>query len=98
MSRALLLSALLVAGCTKSAPKDNGSGDSPKADVVKVPGGDVPPPGMGKAKGGGQENAVATGGADPQKLAADEGKLAIVAPADAKAGAETIAKITVTPA
>lgn len=92
MSRALLLSALFVAACTKSAPKDNGPADQPKPDVVKVPGGDVPPPGMGKGVG---ESAPA--GADPQKLAADEGKLAIVAPADAKAGAETVAKITVTP-
>jgi len=97
MSRALLLSVFLVAGCTKSAPKDNGSGDSPKADVVKVPGGDVPPPGMGKAKGA-PESTGAPGGSDPQKLGADEGKLAIVSPADAKAGAEAVAKITVTPA
>jgi hypothetical protein len=97
MSRALFLSALFLAGCTKSAPKDNGSGEPPKADTVKVPGGDVPPPGMGKSKGG-MEAAQVTGGADPQKLGADEGKLAIESPADAKAGAETIAKITVTPA
>jgi hypothetical protein len=37
------------------------------------------------------------GGADPQKLGPEEGKLAIDAPADAKAGAETTAKITLTP-
>lgn len=94
MSRVLLASALLLAACTKSAPKDNGPADQPK-DVVKVPGGpgDVAPPGMGKPTGESARGA----GADPQKLAADEGKLAIVAPADAKAGAETVAKITVTP-
>jgi hypothetical protein len=95
MSRALLLSALVLAACTKSAPKDNGSGDPPK-DVVKVPGSDVPPPGMGKGRGG--PEVAQTAGTDPQKLGPDEGKLAIVSPADAKAGTETIAKITVTPA
>ncbi len=95
MSRALFLSALFLAGCTKSAPKDNASGDQPK-DVVKVPGSDVPPPGMGKARGG--PDGAQTAGSDPQKLGPEEGKLAIVSPADAKAGTETVAKITVTPA
>ncbi len=96
MSRALLFSALFLLGCTKSAPKDNGSGDQPK-DVVRVPGADVPPPGMGKGIGGVPESAQ-TAGTDPQKLGADEGKLAIESPVDAKAGTETIAKIKVTPA
>ncbi len=96
MSRVLLLSALFLASCTKSAPKDNGAGDSPKADVVKVPGSDVPPPGMGKSRGG--PEGAQTAGTDPQKLGPDEGKLAITSPADAKAGAEAIARITVTPA
>lgn len=95
MSRALLLSALFLAGCTKSAPKDNASGDQPK-DVVRVPGSDVPAPGMGKSRGG--PEGAQTAGTDPQKLGPDEGKLAIVSPADAKAGTEMIAKITVTPA
>jgi hypothetical protein len=101
MSRSLVVAASLVAvlayACTKSAPKDNGTGSDPKtggADRVAVPGGDVPPPNM---KGTGAAE-TAPGGTDPQKLAPDEGKLAIEAPADAKAGAETTAKITVTPA
>lgn len=96
MSRALVFSASILfalVGCAKSAPKDNGSGDQPK-DVVKVPGTDVAPPAMGKTVGSGAESA----GVDPQKLGADEGKLAIESPADAKAGTETIAKIKVTPA
>lgn len=94
MSRSLLFAALLVVGCTKSAPKDNGGGTDPKGspDKVVVPGGDVPPPKMGV---GGAETAQASG--DSQKLAADEGKLAIEPSADAKAGAEATAKITVTP-
>ncbi|CAN5706544.1 hypothetical protein BH11MYX3_BH11MYX3_33510 [soil metagenome] len=95
MSRLLLLSALLAAGCTKSAPKDNGSGDPPKNDVVKVPTGDVPPPGMGKGIGGADGGKGGTD--DTGKLQAAEGKLAVEAPADARAGAEATAKITVTP-
>jgi hypothetical protein len=102
MSRSLfacgLITALITIGCTKSAPKDNGAGAEPKgnADRVIVPGGDVPPPKMGV---GGGESAVAAkgGGEDSQKLAADEGKLAIEHAADAKAGTEAVAKITVTP-
>jgi DsbC/DsbD-like thiol-disulfide interchange protein len=98
MSRSLVLVALLAAACTKSAPKDNGTASDRKTvgDRVAVPGGDVPPPNM---KGGSAEGAqTAPGGSDPQKLNPDEGKLAIESPADAKAGAETTAKITVTPA
>ncbi|MBA3465420.1 MAG: hypothetical protein H0T46_36145 [Deltaproteobacteria bacterium] len=102
MSRSLfacgLITALITIGCTKSAPKDNGSGTDPKggtADKVVVPGGDVPPPRMGV---GGGESVAAKGGAEEsQRLAADEGKLAIEPPADAKAGTEATAKITVTP-
>lgn len=102
MSRALFLSALvsvvILGGCTKSAPKDNGSGDPPR-DVVNVPGSDVPPvTGIGMGKGRGGPEGAQTAGSDPQKLVPEEGKLAIVSPSDAKAGAETIAKITVTPA
>lgn len=99
MSRWSLALVVLAAACTKSAPKDNGGGGGEAkggGDKVMVPGGDVPPPKMGT---GGAETAQtgAPGGADSQKLAPDEGKLAIDAPADAKAGAEATAKITVTP-
>ncbi|MBL9014546.1 MAG: hypothetical protein JNL83_10240 [Myxococcales bacterium] len=102
MSRWSFAVVLLVAACTKSAPKDNGGGTGTEAkgggDKVMVPGGDVPPPNMAVGRGGGAaEAAQATGGADSQKLAPDEGKLAIDPPADAKAGAEATAKITVTP-
>ena len=101
MSRWSFAAVLLVAACTKSAPKDNGGGTGTEAkgggDKVMVPGGDVAPPKM--VAGGGAEGAQtgAPGGADSQKLAPDEGKLAVDAPADAKAGAEATAKITVTP-
>lgn len=100
MSRWSLALVLLAAACTKSAPKDNGGGGGGEAksggDKVMVPGGDVPPPKMGT--GGETAQTGAPSGADSQKLAPDEGKLAIDAPADAKAGAEATAKITVTPA
>ncbi len=100
MSRLLLVSALfalLVAGgCTKSAHKDNGPGELPRTDVVKVPtGADVAPPGMGKGVGG--ADGAKAGADETGKLRAEEGKLAVEAPADAKAGAEATAKITVTP-
>jgi hypothetical protein len=98
MSRLVLASgavaALFAVNCTKSAPKDNGSGEASKADVVKVPGNDVAPPGMGK---GGTDTAKGGGGDDPFKLKAEEGKLAVEPPGDAKAGAEATAKITLTP-
>jgi len=104
MSRSLFLVApiaalAIAANCTKSAPKDNGSEakGGGTSDRVAVPGGDVPPPNM-KGTGGGEGMQTAPGGADPQKLAPDEGKLAVEAPADAKAGAEATVKITVTPA
>ena len=99
MSRWSFAVVLLVAACTKSAPKDNGSSTGTEAkgggDRVMVPGGEVAPPKMGV--GGGESVQAKGAGGDPQKLAPDEGKLAIDAPADAKAGAEATAKITVTP-
>jgi hypothetical protein len=79
----------MFAACSKSAgtkekPDDTLGG----GDRVAVPG----------AKGGPGEGAV-VGGADEKrfKLQPEEGTLAIEAPAGAKAGAETIAKIVVTP-
>jgi len=63
-----------------------------------VPGGEPPPggPGMGAPKGA--EVAAATGaGDDAFKLKAEEGKLSIEVPADAKAGAEVLAKVLVIP-
>jgi len=96
MSRSLAIAAaLLFAHCGKSAPKDTG-GIQTTNDHVVVPGNDVAPPGMGKPKGSG-ESAPGGGMTDSLKLAADEGKLAVEPPVDAKAGAEATAKITVTP-
>ena len=101
MSRSLVvcgaLSALFAVHCSKpQATKDTGGGGGGPVESVKVPGGDVPPPNMGTK--GGAESTGAPGGANPLKLNADEGKLAIEPPTDAKAGAEATAKVTVTPA
>jgi hypothetical protein len=51
------------------------------------------------AKGpGGPTQSAGSGAIDPQlRLHADEGTLAITPPADAKAGSEVVAKITLTP-
>jgi hypothetical protein len=94
--RSLPLLALLVASaCSKSTPQQPppASGGS---DTIAVPG--AKPPEMGVK--GAPERAPApppTAGGDVFKLKAEEGKLAITPPTDAKAGQESIAKILVTP-
>jgi hypothetical protein len=103
MSRWLLLSVVLsVAACSKSAGPQNqdntaGGGDVGNGERIAVPGGAAPegaPKGMG---GGGEMTAQTTGGEDAFKLKPDEGRLQIEVPADAKAGAEVIAKVVVIP-
>ena len=96
---ALFLSiAAAAAACSKPAAKDTGS-PPPAGDTgrINVPGAkNVDPPKMGvgeKAAGGTPEGATV----DPFKLKPEEGKLAVAAPADAKAGAEATATISVTP-
>ncbi len=90
MSRLGLFAILLgLGGCPGCA---GGSQDAQPSkpvgnEKIAVPGGD---PGKGPAIGGG-------GDSDRAKLHAAEGTLAIDAPADAKAGAESTAKITVKP-
>jgi len=89
MRRLALL--LLVLGCSKSAgtkekPDDTLGGGGGVPDKVSVPG----------SKGGG-ENVQTAGDEKRFKLQPEEGTLAIEPPADAKAGSETIVKVTVTP-
>ncbi|MBS1117858.1 MAG: uncharacterized protein H6Q90_86 [Deltaproteobacteria bacterium] len=106
MSRIALVASLLTAAlafgvvatsCTKSAanqePSTKQAGDPPITQV-DVPGGPkVDVPGGPKVDG-----VPVKGGNDSQfRLGPDEGKLAIEAPADAKAGSEATARILLTP-
>lgn len=105
MSRLALFAALglSVAACSKAAGNQDKVASPPPAaasgaDVIAVPGG-TPAPTMAGAK---KEEpaapvAAAAGADDRTRLQPAEGKLAIEIPPDAKAGAETTAKITVTP-
>ena len=90
---AILVGIAACAGGTQDNPpsKPTGGGDKiavPGGDKIAVPGG---------AESTGTPKAPAIGGDDRAKLHPQEGKLAIETPADAKAGAETTAKIIVTP-
>jgi hypothetical protein len=92
----LALVALLLASCSKSAGTQAKEQPDDTGDQIIVPGGKG-------AKGGGPvvgQSTGAPGGGDEKRfrLQPEEGNLAIEAPAGAKAGAETIAKIVVTPA
>jgi hypothetical protein len=103
MSRLALLVLCVAAACSKSAgnqdkiasPPAPAAGGSP--EVIAVP-----QAGTGPAMGHPAQAAApapAPSGADDDrfKLRPEEGRLAIESPADAKAGSESIAKITVTP-
>jgi hypothetical protein len=110
MSRLALFAFCILAACSKSAGnQDKVSAPPPTSggqDVIAVPhpqaqGG----PTMGKKEAPAAPGAPAATGAtgapgadDRSRLKPEEGKLAIEPPAGAKAGAEAIAKITVTPA
>jgi hypothetical protein len=87
-----------LAACSKSAGNQDKVSALPPAsggqDVMAVPQG-------GPTMGHPQEGAPAQpspADTDRSRLKPEEGKLAIEPPADAKAGAEAVAKITVTPA
>jgi hypothetical protein len=88
-----------VVTCSKSAGNQSEPNSAPTAGAATgaVAGGAV---GF-DSPGGAPPRAVnpaGSGAVDPQlRLHAEEGTLAIVAPADAKAGAEAVAKITLTP-
>jgi hypothetical protein len=102
MSRLALFAFCILAACSKSAGnQDKVSAPPPTSggqDVIAVPQGGGPS--MGK-KASPAEGAPAAGtpAADERsRLKPEEGKLAIEPPAGAKAGAEAVARITVTPA
>ncbi len=95
MTRFALIAFVLL-GCSKSA----GTKEKPD-DTLSSGGGDkvaVPGAKGGPAIGGAGEVATA-GGADDKRfhLQPEEGAMSIEAPAGAKAGTETIAKIVITP-
>ncbi len=99
MSRIALVATLLTAaltvgaGCSKSAAnQESPTKPTGERTVGAGPGDRVAVPG---ASG---EGVAAKGGDDTRfRLAADEGKISVEPPTDAKAGAETYAKIIVTP-
>jgi len=97
MSRLALIALLLTAAC--SCSKSAGNQDkvsSPPLEATAVPKG--PAPTMGRTEPTQvQVGTAAKADEDRFKLKPEEGKLAIEAPADAKAGAEATARITVTP-
>ncbi|HEY6180287.1 MAG TPA: hypothetical protein VIX73_37855 [Kofleriaceae bacterium] len=93
---------MCVAACSKSAGNQDKVSSPPAAtggDVIAVPKG--PPPNMPGASA--QPAAPATNPPGPaadedrMKLKPEEGTLAVIVPPDAKAGAEAVARVTVTP-
>jgi hypothetical protein len=102
MSRFVVVAAVLAvgacSGCSKPQAKEGGGNTIGNAsqDRVAVPGGDNGAI-TGAPGGGGAESASKGGPEGPQfRLSPEEGKLAIETPANAKAGAEVIAKVIVT--
>ncbi len=96
MSRFLVASLVVAAGCSKSAANQETQQKPGGNEKVMVPGAYDQAPTMGKAAP--TPVGQAPGGeVDPFKLTADEGQLMIRPPVDAKAGAESVAKIMVTP-
>jgi len=107
MVRCALLVVCVLAACSKSA----GNQDKVSSPPAPSGGGDViavPNAGTGPAMAGGAAQPAAApagapsggagGGADDAlRLKPEEGTLAIEAPADARPGAQAVAKITVTP-
>ena len=96
MSRLGLLAIVVgIAACAGGSADNPPSKPTGGGDKIAVPGGDkVAVPGGAESTGAPKP----PGGTDDRaKLHPQEGKLAIEAPADAKAGTETTAKIIVTP-
>jgi hypothetical protein len=98
MTRLALLALCVTAACSKSAGNQDKVSSPPPAsgnggDVIAVPQGG---PSMGR-KDAPPTPPAAPAADDRSRLQPSEGKLAIEVPADARAGAETTAKVTVTP-
>lgn len=104
MNRFAVLVVCVCAACSKSAgSQDKVSSPPPaaSADTIAVPKGPAPTMGGAATPAGGTAPAApaaATADDDRMKLKPEEGTLAVVVPPDAKAGSETVARITVTPA
>jgi DsbC/DsbD-like thiol-disulfide interchange protein len=103
MVRFAVLAVCVLAACSKSAGNQDKviSPPSPSGgqDVAAMPQGSAPTMGGAAKAGAGPVEAAPAPGADDDRLRLhpDEGTLAVEAPADAKAGAEAVAKITVKP-
>lgn len=104
MVRFAVLAVCVLAACSKSAGNQDKVASPPAPpggqDVAAMPQGSAPTMGgAAKPAGGGPVEAAPAPGADDDRLRLhpDEGTLAVEAPADAKAGAEAVAKITVKP-
>jgi hypothetical protein len=99
MSRLALLALCVTAACSKSAGnQDKVSSPPPTGGGQEVIA--VPQAGTGPAMGKPAEASPAKANPsddDRFRLKPEEGKLAIEPPSDAKAGAEAVARITVTP-
>lgn len=94
MARLSLVLLVAAAACSKSADKVS----SPPPPATGGQDLAAPPPGQGPSMGGAAPAAAEASKDDARfKLKPEEGKLAIEPPADAKAGSEAVAKITVTP-
>jgi hypothetical protein len=91
MSRCAIAVALLAAACGSKSAGTPEQKAVPIGEKVTVPG-EPPTMGKGVAIGGGSATAD-----DPLKLKAAEGTLAISSPSDAKAGAEAVAHLVLTP-
>jgi hypothetical protein len=98
MSRLALLALFAAAACSKSAGNQDKVSSPPSSsggqDVIAVPQGG-PSMGQPREAAPAKPNPAAD---DRSRLKPEEGKLAIEPPADAKAGTEAVARITVTPA
>ena len=101
MYRCALLVLCVVAACSKSAGNQDKVSSPPASgggDVIAVPTASSPGAApMGGPKGGPAVKPTTAADDDRFKLKPEEGKLAIEPPAEAKAGAEAVATITVTP-
>lgn len=95
MRRCLLVSLVLVAGCSKSA----GTKEKPDDKLSNTGGDRIAVPGATGGPAVGAEGTTAKSPADEKRfrLQPEEGTLVVQAPSEAKAGTEAVATIVVTP-